>query len=90
MGSSSTHAAQVTKRMMARKRARRAALKQKKESLYRGVFGDLKENRLADRFRTQRGHLVKESAYFTATERAYFWTVLLAIAIAVAVFYFFG
>jgi len=90
MGSSSTHAAQVTKRMMARKRAKRAARKERKALLYRGKFGDVKENRLADRFRTKKGHLVEERAYLTATEKAFFWMVLVAVVIAVTGLYFFG
>jgi len=75
MGACSTHHIAVTKTMMARKKANRAYRREKMNQAFKGSFGDIKENRLADRFKSKTKHLVEDKNYFSATEKAYLWTV---------------
>lgn len=87
MGASSTHHITVTKQMMARKKARRSKLNQRKEASYKGKFGNLKVNMLADRFRSKKGHVVKEQDYLSATDKAYIWVVLVSALLVSVLLY---
>jgi len=79
MGASSTHHITVTRQMLTRKKAKRAARNKRKQTLYKGRFGDMKQNRLPDRFVVKKdNHLVKEQTMLSPTEKATLWLVVKA------------
>ena len=87
MGGSSTHHIIVTKRMMARKKANRAARQTRKVTAYRGKFGAINGGMLADHYKSKRGHLIKDTDCLSATEKAYIWAVLItAVLISLGIY----
>ena len=86
MGSCSTHHITITKRMMARKKAKRAYINEKIKKSHLGKFGDIYTNRLADKFRTK-PLLVKKNTSNLSIHRKMdilFIVIMISVALGVA------